>query len=167
MARYSLALFPLTVYLADVHRRWQACGGWRRAAALALVMVGVAGLLLFSAAHALGYNVIGIRLAAIAFGGAMARQLLEIDREIGNRWGEGWALNDLGSIALRLGAYEEARAYYEEVLRLREQCPDAEVTVLHRGIRVWGFDEELFEAFLGARVGARLPCHRASRARQL
>jgi heterodisulfide reductase subunit A len=30
------------------------------------------------------------------------------------------------------------------VLRIREQAPDATVTVLHRGIRVWGFDEELF-----------------------
>jgi heterodisulfide reductase subunit A-like polyferredoxin len=30
------------------------------------------------------------------------------------------------------------------VLRIREQSPDAAVTVLHRGIRVWGFDEELF-----------------------
>jgi heterodisulfide reductase subunit A len=30
------------------------------------------------------------------------------------------------------------------VLRIKEQDPGAEVTVLHRGIRVWGFDEELF-----------------------
>ena len=30
------------------------------------------------------------------------------------------------------------------VLRLKEQNADAEVTVFHKGIRVWGFDEELF-----------------------
>ena len=29
-------------------------------------------------------------------------------------------------------------------LKVMEASPDAEITVLHRGIRVWGFDEELF-----------------------
>jgi len=56
VARYSLALFPLTVYLADLHQRWQARQGWHRVAALTLVIVSVAGLLALSAAHALGYG---------------------------------------------------------------------------------------------------------------
>ncbi len=30
------------------------------------------------------------------------------------------------------------------VLRIKEQNADSEVTVLHKGVRVWGFDEELF-----------------------
>lgn len=30
------------------------------------------------------------------------------------------------------------------ILKLKEQSPGADVTVLHKGIRVWGFDEELF-----------------------
>lgn len=54
VARYALSLFPLTVLLADLYRRWgQGCSGWRH---LRLVgpALGFAGLLIFSAAHALG-----------------------------------------------------------------------------------------------------------------
>lgn len=56
VGRYSLALFPLTVYLADVYRRGQGRRGWQRIAARALPVISVAGLLIFSAAHALGYG---------------------------------------------------------------------------------------------------------------
>jgi heterodisulfide reductase subunit A-like polyferredoxin len=39
------------------------------------------------------------------------------------------------------------------VLRLKEQSPDTRVTVLHRGIRVWGFDEEYFADAIDLGVG--------------
>ena len=69
VARYALTLFPLTVLLADLYRRLgQGRNGWHRSTKrtsggrrigprfLRLLMVGMAfgGLLIFSAAHALG-----------------------------------------------------------------------------------------------------------------
>jgi heterodisulfide reductase subunit A len=38
------------------------------------------------------------------------------------------------------------------VLRLKAQKPDADVTVLHKGIRVWGLDEEMFSDAIDAGI---------------
>jgi heterodisulfide reductase subunit A-like polyferredoxin len=38
-------------------------------------------------------------------------------------------------------------------LRLKMEDPDSEVTILHRGIRVWGFDEELLSEAIDRGVG--------------
>ncbi len=38
-------------------------------------------------------------------------------------------------------------------LRLKRKNPDCEVTILHRGIRVWGFDEELLSEAIDQGVG--------------
>ena len=56
VGRYALALFPLTVYLADVYRRGLARRDWQRIAVRALPVISLVGLLMFSAAHALGYG---------------------------------------------------------------------------------------------------------------
>ncbi len=54
VARYALSLFPLTVLLADLYRCWgQGRSGWRHLRLLGPAL-GFAGLLIFSAAHALG-----------------------------------------------------------------------------------------------------------------
>ncbi|OEV13872.1 hypothetical protein AN219_28735, partial [Streptomyces nanshensis] len=44
---------------------------------------------------------------------------LEADRALGNGWGEGICLNNLGEAHLRLGRLDEARGYLERALEVQ------------------------------------------------
>jgi tetratricopeptide (TPR) repeat protein len=48
-------------------------------------------------------------------------QTLDIYREVGNRWGEGMALHNLGIVSHRLGSFARAGAYYEQALDIHRE----------------------------------------------
>lgn len=52
------------------------------------------------------------------------QQALAIVREVDNRAGEGWALNNIGEAYLILGQYQTALAYYQQALAIREDVGD-------------------------------------------
>ncbi|WP_148292318.1 tetratricopeptide repeat protein, partial [Planktothrix agardhii] len=63
------------------------------------------------------YDLLGRYQEAISY----HQQSLEIDREIGNRWGVSYSLNGLGNVYNSLGRYQEAISYYEQSLEIRRE----------------------------------------------
>jgi tetratricopeptide (TPR) repeat protein len=49
------------------------------------------------------------------------KEAQQLNRENGDRWGEGYSLNYLGNVYCELGDFERARGYYEESLTIRER----------------------------------------------
>ena len=50
-----------------------------------------------------------------------------IDREIGNPWGEGAALGNLGSAYADLGQVEKAKGYWRTALKIGQEIKDPRI----------------------------------------
>jgi tetratricopeptide (TPR) repeat protein len=102
---------------AAMWRFWMVRGhlteGWERLRQL-LSLPGAAARTLARARALHGAGHLAFRLGDYPAARALLEESLAISRELGDRWGVAWQLNNLGNVAYHRQEYEEARAFYEQ-----------------------------------------------------
>ncbi len=77
-----------------------------------------------SARVLLGAGTLAGRQGDLEAAGRLLEESLRLFREVGDRWGIGWALDNLGMLALSGGDIERARTMFEESLEIFRQIGD-------------------------------------------
>lgn len=63
------------------------------------------------------------------------RRALKVNRDIGNRWGEAWALNSIGKTLHHAGRVAGARAYWERALAIFDDLDDPRAAEVRAHLR--------------------------------